>query len=106
MQVQPVQKDQGFAVSWMLMHLDWSDCAALPPTLLAMLLQHDCLTTVWWLLHLGHQHWGQLHASWGPHWHGEQQQKQNQALAWQKMKQGCWYRLVAGKQHLGAIQKQ
>jgi hypothetical protein len=85
--VQPVQKDHGYAVSWTLMHLDWFHCAALPPTLLAMLLQHDCLTTVWWLLHLGHQHWGQLQAPWGPvwGWHGEQQQKQNQALA----RQGC-----------------
>ncbi len=102
--MQPVQK--AHAVSWALMHLNWSHCAALPPTLLAMLLQHDCLTTVWWLLHLGHQHWGQLQASPGLDWHGEQQQKQTRALAWQKMKQGWWYRLVAGKQQLGALQKQ
>ncbi len=80
--MQPVQKDHGYAVSWTLMHLDWFHCAALPP-LLVMLLQHDRLTTVWWLLHLGQQHWGQLQAPRGPvwDWHGEQQQKQNQALA-------------------------
>ena len=102
----PVQKDHDCAVSWTLMHLDWSHCAAQPPTLLAMLLQHDCLTSVWWLLHLGHQHWDQLQALGEPvwDWHEEQQQKPHQALAWQKMKQGCWYRLVAGKQQLGAIQ--
>lgn len=80
-----MQKDHDYAVLCELTHLDWSHCAALPPTLLAMLLQHDCLTTVWWLLHLGHQHWGQRQASWGPDWHEGQQQKQNQALEWQKL---------------------
>ena len=103
--MQPVQKDQGFAVSWMLMHLDWSHCAALPPKLLAMLLQLDYLMTVWWLLHLGQHHWGPLQTPLGLDWHGEQQQKQIWALAWQKMKKGCWYQLVAGKQRLGATKK-
>jgi hypothetical protein len=104
--VQPVQKHHGYAVSWTLMHLDWSHCVALPPTLLAMLLQLDCLMTVWWLLHLVHEHWGQSQAFPGPDWHWEQQQKQNQVLAWQKMRRGCWYRLLVEKQQLGAIKNQ